>query len=85
MSIGIPHELIEYIQDGRNPDIYNREFVEKIQCENQELKGKSEAFASYTDALARQIVVGLPDLRDDVRQVIGRDVVYANGSLSEAT
>src|SRR3954468_13980433 len=41
----IPPELIQYVDNGRNPDIYTREFVELARKGNQTMKGKMEAFA----------------------------------------
>lgn len=37
---------------------------------NQQLKGKSEAFANFRDILGQQIMVGIPDIKDDVKKVI---------------
>ncbi|CAH0051899.1 unnamed protein product, partial [Clonostachys rhizophaga] len=36
----VPPELLEYVENGRNPDIYTREFVETVRRGNQLLKGK---------------------------------------------
>ncbi|KAI9812167.1 MAG: RNA polymerase II mediator complex subunit [Pycnora praestabilis] len=74
----IPPEIITYVEDGRNPDIYTREFVELAKRGNQYLKGKAEAFASFRDVLAEEIRVSLPELREGVETVVegtgGRDV-----------
>ncbi|KAA6407871.1 MAG: Mediator of RNA polymerase II transcription subunit 10 [Lasallia pustulata] len=51
----IPPEIVEYVEDGRNPDIYTREFVELVQRGNAALRGKSEAFAGFRDVLAEEI------------------------------
>lgn len=59
LTTSVPPEIISYIENGRNPDIYNREFVEVSQRMNQQLKGKSEAFGMFRDVLAREIVAGL--------------------------
>lgn len=37
---------------------------------NQQQKGRSEAFASFRDILAEQMMVGIPDIKDDVKQVL---------------
>ena len=37
---------------------------------NQQLKGRSEAFASFRDILGEQIAVGIPDMKDDVQRVL---------------
>lgn len=66
----IPPEIVEYVDEGRNPDIYTREFVELVQRGNQELKGKSEAFASFRDVLGEEIRTAMPELESDVARIL---------------
>jgi mediator of RNA polymerase II transcription subunit 10 len=66
----VPPELIAYVDGGRNPDIYTREFVEVARRNNQLMKGKMDAFAGFRDLLAGEIERGLPELKDDVRKVV---------------
>lgn len=66
----IPPEIIAYVDSGRNPDIYTREFVELVQKSNQFLKGRSEALAEFRDVLAQTISTGLPELKDDAKMVV---------------
>ena len=66
----MPPEIIEYVEEGRNPDIYTREFVELAQSRNQLLKGKADAFAAFRDALAREIQGAMPELSDDVARLL---------------
>ncbi|KAK3368233.1 putative mediator of RNA polymerase II transcription subunit [Podospora didyma] len=69
-SARIPDELIRYVENGRNPDIYTREFVELVRRLNQTSRGKSNAFRSFRDVLAHEMEVAMPELRDDIRRVI---------------
>ncbi|CAL3964851.1 hypothetical protein PZA11_002241 [Diplocarpon coronariae] len=62
----IPPELIQYVDNGRNPDIYTREFVELVRKGNQLMKGKMDAYASFRDVLAQEIGHAMPEVRDDV-------------------
>lgn len=66
----VPLELITYVDGGRNPDIYTREFVELVRRENQLMRGKAAAFGSFRDVLAREIASANPELRDDVAAVV---------------
>lgn len=52
----VPPEIIAYVEDGRNPDIYTREFVELVQKSNMYLKGKSQAFGDFKHILGQQMV-----------------------------
>jgi len=87
LTTQIPPEIIEYVEDGRNPDIYTREFVELAQKGNQYLKGKTEAFASFRDVLAEEIAMAMPELKGDVEMVLqGRTtdgVKEENGAVAE--
>lgn len=58
------------MQEGRNPDIYTREFVELVMKVNQMHKGKTEAFASFRDLLAREFVGAVPGMRPVVLRVV---------------
>lgn len=66
----LPLEIIQYVENSRNPDIYTREFVELVMRYNQQQKGRSEAFASFRDILGQQMATGIPDIKDDVIRVV---------------
>ncbi|KAE8451244.1 hypothetical protein EG329_004408 [Mollisiaceae sp. DMI_Dod_QoI] len=66
----IPPELIQYVDNGRNPDIYTREFVELARKGNQLMKGKKEAFGSFRDVLAGEMCNVFPELRTDIEKVV---------------
>lgn len=65
-TLAIPPEIIEYIEEGRNPDIYTREFVELAQTRNQLLGGTAAAFAAFRDVLATEIEIAIPELKNDI-------------------
>jgi mediator of RNA polymerase II transcription subunit 10 len=83
----VPDLLIRYVENGRNPDIYTREFVELVRRLNQLARGKELAFVHFRDVLAREMASAMPELRADVERVIectgGREpippVVRADG------
>lgn len=66
----VPPELLEYVENGRNPDIYTREFVELVRRGNQLMRGKTRAFGLFRDILAEQMRCAMPELRDDVDRVL---------------
>ncbi|KIW06187.1 hypothetical protein, variant 2 [Verruconis gallopava] len=70
IAVQIPDQIIVYVQEGRNPEIYTREFVEVIMKQNQKLKGKSEAFAQFRDILAREWAAAMPELKPQIRDVV---------------
>lgn len=68
----VPPELIQYVDNGRNPDIYTREFVELARKSNQLMKGKIEAFSDFRDTLAGEMCKALPELEADIASVLER-------------
>ena len=68
-QILIPPEIIDYVDSGRNPDIYTREFVESVQKLNMVLRGKSEAFGGFAGELGRELVEGGFATTEEVGQI----------------
>ncbi|KAI9692749.1 MAG: RNA polymerase II mediator complex subunit [Bogoriella megaspora] len=66
----IPPEIINYVEEGRNPDIYTREYVESVQKHNQLLKGRSEAMARFRDVLGREMMGAMPETEGQVRRIV---------------
>lgn len=70
ITVHVPREILIYVQEGRNPEIYTREFVELVMRQNQKLKGKADAFAQFRDILAREWSSAAPDLKPQIREVV---------------
>lgn len=68
----IPIDVISYIEDGRNPDIYTREFVEVTAKSNARLKGKMLAFEKLRDVLGEKLMEEFPHLSDAVANIKAR-------------
>lgn len=70
MQVNVPLEVVQYIEDGRNPDIYTREFIEAIRRSNQYQRAKLLALRSLKNTLAEKIVEEFPDLQDSVQMIL---------------
>ena len=66
----VPLDLIEYVERKRNPDVYKREIVEDVMKSNQMQKGRAEAFGAFRDLLGREMMSAIPDIKEDVREVV---------------
>lgn len=75
-SILVPPEVIDYVANGRNPDIYNREFVENVQRGNQVLNGKMRAYGSFAEIYARETKMALPELAADMDRVMEKSGAF---------
>jgi mediator of RNA polymerase II transcription subunit 10 len=70
VHIDIPPEVTTYVEGGRNPDIFTREFVETVQRMNQMLKGRAEAYRLLQETLAKDLIEGIPELQADVGMTV---------------
>ena len=66
----VPVDLIQYVEDKRNPDVYKRQIVELVMQYNQLQKGRAQAFADFRDILGKEMMSAIPDMRNDVRTVL---------------
>lgn len=65
----VPVDVITYIEDGRNPDIYTREFVEVTAKTNARLKGKMLGFQKLCEVLGDKLVEEFPRLEEGVKDI----------------
>ncbi|CAI5757036.1 unnamed protein product [Candida verbasci] len=65
----IPIDVISYIEDGRNPDIYTREFVEVNAKLNAKLKGKMLGFKKLQNILGDKLGKEFPELNGSIETI----------------
>ncbi|KAG1045615.1 hypothetical protein G6F49_002431 [Rhizopus delemar] len=58
----IPEEVINYVEHGRNPDIFTQSFVERTATENQYTNGKVKAVDEFKQLLTEEFTKSFPDL-----------------------
>lgn len=68
-KVPIPLDVLQYIEEGRNPDVYTREFVEATKKSNQYLRGKMIAMHDLRDVLGKKISNEFPELSDVVDNI----------------
>ena len=76
-NLRVAPEIIEYVDDARNPDIFSREFVELVQRGNSVLNGKQQAFRSFSQIYAKKLKESFEGLDDEV------DLVMSNAGMEE--
>lgn len=70
--IQVPLEVVQYIEDGRNPNIYTREFVEAVRRSNQYQRAKLRGLRQLRNKLAEKIVAEFPEMTDVVGGILER-------------
>lgn len=73
----VPVDVITYIEDGRNPDIYTREFVEVTAKTNARLKGKMLGFQKLCQVLGDKLIEEFPRLEEGVKDIRKRTSLEA--------
>ncbi|KAJ9608437.1 RNA polymerase II mediator complex subunit [Cladophialophora chaetospira] len=69
-QVAIAPEIVDYVDDGRNPDIFTRDFVEIVQRGNAVINGKQQAFRSFTEIYAQKLKEGIPGVGGQVDRVM---------------
>ena len=82
-GIELPPEILDYVDGGRNPDVYTREFVELVQRGNAVLNGKQEAFKSFSEIFAQELASAMPETQTEVERVMHNAGLQMRGSETE--
>ncbi|KAI8887447.1 hypothetical protein K501DRAFT_321340 [Backusella circina FSU 941] len=61
----IPEEVINFVEHGKNPDIFTQGFVDRAATENQHTNGKIKAVNDFRHLLSEEFAKSFPDLYDD--------------------
>jgi mediator of RNA polymerase II transcription subunit 10 len=76
-NIDLAPEIVDYVDDGRNPDIFTRDFVELVQRGNAVLNGKKQAFRDFSQVFARALKEGIGGVDKHV------DMVMENAGIEQ--
>ncbi|EXJ81239.1 hypothetical protein A1O3_07529 [Capronia epimyces CBS 606.96] len=68
--VQIAPEIVDYVDDGRNPDIFTRDFVENVQRGNAVINGKQQAFKDFSEIYAKALKEGIPGVSRQVDRVL---------------
>lgn len=77
----VPPEVVDYVDDGRNPDIYTRDLVEVVQRGNAVLNGKMNAFGSFSKIFADDLRKMSPEMAKAVDEIMDGDGA-ADGTMA---
>jgi mediator of RNA polymerase II transcription subunit 10 len=69
-KIDVAPEIVDYVDDGRNPDIFTRDFVELVQRGNAVMNGKRAAFRDFSQLLARGMKEGIGGVDKQVDMIM---------------
>ncbi|KAI8344407.1 transcription factor subunit Med10 of mediator complex-domain-containing protein [Chlamydoabsidia padenii] len=61
----IPEEVINYVENGQNPDLFTQAFISRTATENQFTNGKIKAVDSFRSLLSDEFAKSFPDLYEN--------------------
>ncbi|KAF9400002.1 Mediator of RNA polymerase II transcription subunit 10 [Podila epigama] len=61
LDVLVPMEVLSFIEDGKNPDLFTKSFIECVAGENQFTNGKITAMKSFESSLAQNLESFFPE------------------------
>lgn len=59
-NVQIPIEVFEYIDSGKNPQFYTKDYIEKALSKNEEVKGKIDHYKKFKSLLVDELTKTFP-------------------------
>ncbi|KAI7823867.1 transcription factor subunit Med10 of mediator complex-domain-containing protein [Gamsiella multidivaricata] len=78
LDMMVPWEVLSYIEDGKNPDLFSKSFVEAVAGENQFTNGKITALKSFEAALTQNLGSAFPEEMMDYEKILKEVNTTAN-------
>ncbi|PWA15329.1 mediator of RNA polymerase II transcription subunit 10 [Xiphophorus maculatus] len=60
-DINVPLEVFEYIDQGRNPQLYTKECLERALARNEQVKGKIDTMTKFKSLLISELSKVFPE------------------------
>ncbi|TIB67967.1 hypothetical protein E3Q08_04007 [Wallemia mellicola] len=67
-ELRVPLEAIDQVDQGKNPGVYTKDFIEQVAGENMFMNGKLNAVKTYQDILATGIMENFTELVQEVEK-----------------
>ncbi|CAH1778542.1 unnamed protein product [Owenia fusiformis] len=72
-DVQVPLEVFEYIDQGKNPQLYTKDCMEKALSKNESVKGKIDGFKKFKVLLILELSKTFPNEMAKYRAVRGDD------------
>ncbi|KAJ3235073.1 Mediator of RNA polymerase II transcription subunit 10 [Chytriomyces hyalinus] len=70
VDTNIPFNVVEFIEQGGNPDTYTRDATQVLVDKNQKTNGRIKAVSQLHDALLEELRKNYPDLHSEYQQTL---------------
>ncbi|KAJ3417033.1 hypothetical protein HDV05_007515 [Chytridiales sp. JEL 0842] len=65
LDLKVPMNVLDYIDDGKNPDLYTKELVQLLVDKNQKTKGRVDAIQTLRNDLGKELRRNYPELLEE--------------------
>uniref|UniRef100_A0A8D8XID7 Mediator of RNA polymerase II transcription subunit 10 n=1 Tax=Cacopsylla melanoneura TaxID=428564 RepID=A0A8D8XID7_9HEMI len=72
-DIHVPLEVFDYIDQGRNPQLYTKDCIEKALTKNEQVKGKIDAYRKFKAHMLVELTGAFPNELTKYRAIRGGD------------
>ncbi|KAG7245192.1 hypothetical protein INR49_023758 [Caranx melampygus] len=72
-EINVPLEVFEYIDQGRNPQLYTKECLERALARNEQVKGKIDTMTKFKSLLISELSKVFPEEMSKYKAIHGED------------
>lgn len=59
-DVEVPPEIFQYIDQGRNPQLYTKDCLQTVRTISEEVKGKKDAYKAFKEVLEVELKKELP-------------------------
>lgn len=73
-DVEVPLEVFEYIDQGRNPQLYTKDCIEKALEKNQQVNGKIDAYKNFKSLLVEELSKHFPKEIDEYQKIKERQL-----------
>ncbi|XP_046993521.1 mediator of RNA polymerase II transcription subunit 10 [Schistocerca americana] len=70
-DVHVPLEVFDYIDQGRNPQLYTKDCIEKALAKNEQVKGKIDAYRKFKAHLLLELSNAFPNELAKYRAIRG--------------
>nr|CAD7612722.1 unnamed protein product [Timema genevievae] len=70
-DVHVPLEVFDYIDQGRNPQLYTKDCIEKALAKNEQVKGKIDAYRKFKAHLLVELNTVFPNELSKYRAIRG--------------
>ncbi|XP_054911858.1 mediator of RNA polymerase II transcription subunit 10 [Poeciliopsis prolifica] len=72
-DINVPLDVFEYIDQGRNPQLYTKECLERALARNEQVKGKIDTMTKFKSLLISELSKVFPEEMAKYKDIRGED------------